>query len=137
MISDAKSKVYIKTDTAGRITRCEGGYTTPSNLTGWIEIDSGYGDKYNLCQTHYFEGGLRTVDGIPRYKYENNTVYTRSEEEIQKDRESRPSPNPINEENMEQLKKENNLLKAQIQAQTERSDFVEDCIAEMATQIYN
>ncbi len=28
------------------------------------------------------------------------------------------------------------LLKAQLQAQTERSDFIEDCIAEMATVVY-
>lgn len=30
-----KSKVYIQTDTKGRIIRCEGGYTTPSDLTDW------------------------------------------------------------------------------------------------------
>lgn len=35
-----------------------------------------------------------------------------------------------------QLLVENKLLKAQLQAQTERSDFIEDCIAEMATQVY-
>lgn len=29
------------------------------------------------------------------------------------------------------------LLKAQLQAQTERSDFIEDCIAEMAGVVYN
>ena len=33
--------------------------------------------------------------------------------------------------------KENKLLKAQITAQAERSDFVEDCIAEMAVQVYS
>lgn len=37
---------------------------------------------------------------------------------------------------VEELQQENKLLKAQIQAQTERSDFIEDCIAEMATQVY-
>lgn len=31
---------------------------------------------------------------------------------------------------------ENTLLKAQIQAQSDRSDFVEDCIAEMAMMVY-
>lgn len=35
-----------------------------------------------------------------------------------------------------QLLAENKLLKAQLQAQTDRSDFIEDCIAEMATQVY-
>lgn len=37
----------------------------------------------------------------------------------------------------EYLTQENKLLKAQLQAQTERSDFIEDCIAEMAGVIYN
>lgn len=41
----------------------------------------------------------------------------------------------MKEEN-EQLSTENKLLKAQVQAQTDRSDFIEDCIAEMAMQVY-
>jgi hypothetical protein len=45
----AKSKVYIQTDTDGRILRCEGQYTLPSDLDGWTLIDEGYGDKYNLA----------------------------------------------------------------------------------------
>ena len=28
-----KSKVYIQTDDQGRILRCDGGYTTPADLT--------------------------------------------------------------------------------------------------------
>ena len=32
---------------------------------------------------------------------------------------------------------ENKLLKAQLQAQTDRSDFIEDCIAEMAGVVYS
>ena len=36
-----------------------------------------------------------------------------------------------------ELKSENTLLKAQLQAQSSRADFVEDCIAEMAMQVYN
>ena len=59
------SKVYVKVDEQNRIVRCEGGYTTPSDLTDWIEIDEGTGDKYNLCQSNYFESGLYTSDGIP------------------------------------------------------------------------
>lgn len=31
---------------------------------------------------------------------------------------------------------ENKILKAQLKAQTDRSDFIEDCIAEMAVQVY-
>ena len=89
-----KSKVYIQTDTEGRIIRCEGGYTTPADLTGWTEIDDGYGDRYNLCQSHYFDGGLYTQDGLPRYKYENNTVILRTEAELSADRANIPEPAP-------------------------------------------
>lgn len=35
------------------------------------------------------------------------------------------------------LIKENELLKAQIQAQSDRNDFMEDCIAEIAMQLYS
>lgn len=39
-------------------------------------------------------------------------------------------------EKNEELKDENKLLQAQLQAQSDRSDFVEECIAEMATLVY-
>lgn len=81
-----KSKVYIKTDTRGRILRCDGGYTTPADLTGWVQIDEGTGDRYNLCQSHYFEGGLYTSDGIPRYKLVDVQAVERTVEEIAADR---------------------------------------------------
>ena len=84
-----KSKVYIQTDDAGRILRCEGGYTTPNDLTGWTEIDEGTGDKYNLCQSHYFDGGLYTMDGIPRYRLDGSVAVLRTEEDMEADRKGR------------------------------------------------
>lgn len=87
-----KSKVYIQTDAEGRIVRCEGGYTTPADLTGWIEIDEGTGDKYNLCQSHYFDGGLYTEDGIPRYEWTDEAAMLRSEDAIEQDRASVAQP---------------------------------------------
>lgn len=36
----------------------------------------------------------------------------------------------------QQYQSENKLLKAQLKAQTERSDFLEDCLAEMANVVY-
>lgn len=83
------SKVYIQTDPAGRILRCEGGYTTPSDLTDWILIDEGYGDKYNLCQAHYFDKPLIMQDGIYQYKLVGTTPIERSEEEIAAERETK------------------------------------------------
>lgn len=37
---------------------------------------------------------------------------------------------------IEDLRNENELLKAQLQAAAERSDFIEDCLAEMAMIVY-
>ena len=135
------SQVYVQIDTSGRIVRCEGGYTTPTDLSGWVQIDEGNGDKYNLCQSHYFDG-LYTADGICRYKYEDGACILRTDAEIEADRAAIPTPvaPPTNEELAAQLvecKKENKLLKAQVSAATERSDFIEDCIAEMAVQVYS
>ena len=89
-----KSKVYIQIDTEGRILRCDGGYTTPADLSGWLEIDEGNGDRYNLCQSHYFDGGLYTMDGIPRYKWDGEKAVLRSEEELEADRDAIPNPEP-------------------------------------------
>ena len=95
-----KSKVYIQTDNEGRILRCEGGYTTPSDLTDWTEIDEGIGDKYNLCQSHYFADGLHTMDGIPRYHWDGTKVVLRTEEELEADRSARPAPEPTEQEQL-------------------------------------
>lgn len=82
---ELKSKVYIKVDERNRILRCDGGYTTPSDLTDWIKIDEGTGDRYNLCQSHYFDR-LYTDDGIARYKWDGTAAVVRSEDEIAQDR---------------------------------------------------
>ena len=97
-MGETQSKVYIQTDTEGRILCCEGGYTTPSDLTGWIEIDEGVRDKYNLCQSHYFDGGLYTMDGIPRYRWDGTQAVERTNEELEKDRAARPAPPPTTDE---------------------------------------
>ena len=83
-----KSKVYVRTDARGRIICCEGGYTTPEDLSGWTEIDEGTGDRYNLAQSNYFPGGLYTADGIPLYKLADGKAVARTEDEIQTDRAS-------------------------------------------------
>ena len=129
-----KSKVYIQLDSDGRILRCEGGYTTPSDLTGWIEIDEGTGDKYNLCQSHYFDGGLFTDDFIPRYKWDGTVALERTPEEIEADRAERPEPvmPPTNEE----LAAENKLLREQIKMQAQQQEFLENCILEMGEVVY-
>lgn len=84
-----KSKVYVLIDSNNHITRIEGQYSLPLDLTDWILIDEGYGDKYNLAQTHYFDKPLITQDGIYQYKLVGTTPIERSEEEIAAERETK------------------------------------------------
>ena len=90
-----KSQVYIQTDDQGRITRCEGEYTLPSDLTDWILIEEGPPcDRLNLVQSHYFTGGLYTMDGIPRYRWDGAQAVLRTDEEMEADRAAIPEPKP-------------------------------------------
>ena len=96
---EMKSRVYIKVDDQGRITRCEGEYTLPADLDGWILIEEGSPcDRLNLAQSHYFAGGLYTMDGIPRYKWDGSAAVLRTDEELEEDRAARPAPPPTTEE---------------------------------------
>ena len=128
-----KSRVYVLLDSESRVLRLEGEYSLPADLTGWTKIDEGYGDRYALAQSHYL--ALPLYDGaVPRYKLVDGKVVERSTEEIEADKAKLPKP-VIPKTNAE-LEQENKLLKAQLNAATERSDFIEDCIAEMAMQVY-
>ena len=48
-----------------------------------------------------------------------------------------PVPPPRAPTALEELQADTKIIKAQVQAQSDRADFVEDCIAEMAGQVYN
>lgn len=128
-----KSRVYVQTDSDSRVLRLEGEYSLPADLTGWTKIDEGYGDRFSLAQSHYLDKPL--YDGaVLRYKLVDGKVVERAAEEIEADKAKLPKP-VIPKTNAE-LEQENKLLKAQLNAATERSDFIEDCIAEMAMQVY-
>lgn len=90
MDENMMSKVYIKADAQGRILRCEGGCTMSNidDISEWIFIDEGTGDRFALCQSHYFEGGLYTEDGICRYVYSNGNCRLRTDTEIEADRKA-------------------------------------------------
>lgn len=91
-MDDILYKVYIQLDERSCITRCDGGITIGNILDfdDWIQIDEGKGDRYGLCQSHYFIPSLYTYDYICRWKYINKVCIQRSEEEIEEERQSRP-----------------------------------------------
>lgn len=128
-----KSRVYVQTDETGRVLRLEGEYSLPADLTGWIKIDEGFGDKYALAQSHYLDKPL--YDGaVLRYKLVDGKVVERTAEEIEADKAKLPKP-VISKTNAE-LESENAKLKQQISALADQQSFYEDCIAEMAEIVY-
>ena len=90
-----KSRVYILLDEKKRIVRIEGEYSLPSDLTGWVLVEEGAScDRLNLAQSHYLDGGIRTDDGILRWKLANGACVLRSDEELEADRAALPPPAP-------------------------------------------
>lgn len=77
--------VYIRIDSDSRVIDVNSSAFI-TDTTEWIEIDSGYSDKYHHAQGHYFDKPIYTDDGIPRYAYIDNEVVERTEEEIDADR---------------------------------------------------
>lgn len=77
--------VYVRMDGQGRILEANSSAFL-TDTTGWTAIDEGLGDKYHHAQGNYFDGGLYTGDGIPRYKLADGAPVLRSEEEIEADR---------------------------------------------------
>lgn len=131
------SKVYVLPDADGRITRLDGGITVSNILdfTGWVLIDEGTGDRYNLCQGNYLPGPLTDERGVYRYKLVDGKPVERTQEEMDADYVP-PEVKPTDAERISKLESEKKLLTAQVQALSDRNDFMEDCIAEMATIVY-
>lgn len=84
------SKVYVLCDSQGRIVRIEGGYTIDNikDMSSWILVDEGYGDRYNLCQGNYLPTPLHNERGILRYKLVDGQVVPRIQAEIDADAEA-------------------------------------------------
>lgn len=74
-------RVFIKTDSKNRITAINSEIFI-SDFSGWVEIDSGDGDKFTHAQGNYLPKPLIAIDGYYRYKYENGKIVERSEDEL-------------------------------------------------------
>lgn len=126
--------VYGRMDDAGRLVAVNSS-AYMSDTDGWMELDRGVGVRYHHAQGNYLPGPLMDERGIFRYKLVNGVVTERTKEEMDADYVP-PEVNPTDTERILQLESEKKLLAAQVQALSDRNDFMEDCIAEMATIVY-
>lgn len=64
-------KVYVKVNTNNEIIAV-GSSMFIKDLTDWIYIDEGFGDKYAHAQSQYFDKPLMNEDGSYNYKLVGN-----------------------------------------------------------------
>jgi hypothetical protein len=81
-MSNLASIVYAQIDTENNIVSVNSSDFL-SSLTGWMQIDSGVGDKYHHAQNNYFSKSIVTGKGIYRYKYIDSVVTEKTDAEIE------------------------------------------------------
>lgn len=86
-------KVLVRVDSACRVVAINSSAFV-QDTDGWVEIDSGYGDRYHHAQGNYLPGPLYDDRGICRYKLVDGAVIERTQEEMDADYAARPAPPP-------------------------------------------
>ena len=76
--------VFIRVDDKGRVVGINSSAFL-GDTTGWVQIDSGTGDRYHHAQGNYLPKSIYNWSGIPIYKMEMGEIKERSEEEIRAD----------------------------------------------------
>ena len=100
--------VYAKTDAENRITAINSSAFLP-NTTGFVEIDSGYGDKYHHAQGNYFLLPIIDERGTYRYKLVDGKPVERTQEEMDADYVE-PEAQPPTDERVAKLEAQNETL---------------------------
>jgi hypothetical protein len=72
-IKEQPIKVYVKINSNNEIIEV-GSSIFITDLTGWIEIDSGFGDRFAHSQSQYFDKPLMNENGTYNYKYEYGRI---------------------------------------------------------------
>lgn len=66
-------KVYIKVNEKNEVIEVNSEIFI-SDLTGWIKIDEGFGDKYAHAQSQYFDKPIINENGDSTYKWQNGQI---------------------------------------------------------------
>lgn len=73
IIEEQPIKVYVKVNENNEIIEV-GSEIFIKDLTGWVEIDKGFGGKYAHAQSQYFDKPLMNKDGTYNYKLDGTKV---------------------------------------------------------------
>ena len=95
MLREQPYKVLIRADAAGRVVAINSSAFI-TDTDGWVEIDSGYGDRCHHAQGNYLPGPLMDERGVYRYKLDDGAVVERTPEEMDADWvEPEPAADPM------------------------------------------
>ena len=72
-INEQPISVYVRVNENNEIVEVNSNIFI-KDLTGWIKIDEGFGDKYAHAQSQYFDKPLINEDGMYSFKYINGKV---------------------------------------------------------------
>ena len=95
--------VYVNPDSNGYITAVNSSAFL-ADLTDWVEIDRGYGDKCHHAQGNYFPLPILTDGGAYRYKLVDSKPVECAAEEIAEQEDAlRPVPVPAPQDDMDAM----------------------------------
>lgn len=114
--------VYAKLNTDGYIIAVNSSAFL-TDTAGWIEIDSGYGDKYGHAQSNYFSKPIRTISGAYRYKLMDYKTIECTADEITQQEELQKNNSPQTQEDR--------ILKLESQ-----NDLLTQCILELSEKVF-
>lgn len=114
--------VYVKLNDVSFITAVNSSAFL-TDITGWIEIDRGYGGRFGHAQVNYFKKPIRTDGGAYRYKLVDGVPVECTPEEIAEQEEANVSTSALTqEERIATLEEENAMLM--------------ECLLEMSAVVY-
>lgn len=94
-------KVLVLVDDAGRVVEINSSAFV-TDMDGWVEINSGWGDKYHHAQGNYLPKPKMDERGIYRYKLVDGKVVERTQEEMDADYVP-PEQRPTTEQRVDAL----------------------------------
>ena len=103
-------KVYARADENGKVTKIFSTCFEQPNDTD-ILLKEGYGDEFVHVQGSY---QIFNMDGTHKYCIDNGSMRECTTEEIEAEKETFPTPPPTTEERLEQLKREQNEVNAEL-----------------------
>lgn len=117
--------VYVKKDEQNRIIAINSSAFI-ADTEGWIEIDSGFDDRYHHAQGNYFEKPLMDERNIWRYAFLQGQPVERTQQEMDRDFAALPAAEETNEELLLEVAADHEYRLCLLEMGIDESEVVDD-----------